>query len=149
MGREPTNHQRPGDEIDDDHVGRAGGPSSETRLTEDGRLRFIEGTDQHRQHGMLGIVACIFPAQHSAGSGVHFATNKAAHKCSLGNELGELGKRRMVGRKVHFHNPSEHTLDSVTADLEAHLIHQVPGYPIDYPSALIVVGVLYDAPKSK
>lgn len=51
--------------------------------------------------------------------------------------------------KMHFHDPSEHTLDSATADLEAHLIHQVPGYPKDYPSAFIVVGVFYDSPKTK
>lgn len=48
--------------------------------------------------------------------------------------------------KLHFHAPSEHSVNGVEAAFEAHLIHKVPVFPEAYPSAFIVLGVLYDNP---
>ena len=46
--------------------------------------------------------------------------------------------------KIHFHASSEHSLDFIRTPLEVHLIHKVPVFPESYPSAYIVVGVMYE-----
>jgi carbonic anhydrase len=48
--------------------------------------------------------------------------------------------------KLHFHKPSEHAVAGNLAHFEVHLIHKVPVFPESFPSAYIVVGVLFDAP---
>lgn len=45
-------------------------------------------------------------------------------------------------RKLHYHAPGEHRIDGMTADLELHLVHEIPGYPDEYPSAYLVVAVM-------
>lgn len=49
-------------------------------------------------------------------------------------------------RKLHFHAPGEHRIDGSTAELELHLVHEIPDYPERFPSAYVVVGVLLRIP---
>lgn len=46
-------------------------------------------------------------------------------------------------RKLHFHAPAEHRIDGPAEDLELHLVHEITEYPDQYPSAYLVVGVLF------
>jgi carbonic anhydrase len=45
-------------------------------------------------------------------------------------------------QRVHFHAPSEHVVAGERADLEVHLVHEIPQYPEAYASAYLVVAVL-------
>lgn len=48
--------------------------------------------------------------------------------------------------KLHFHSPSEHKVNGVAAPFELHLVHKIPVFPESFPSAYVVVGVMFDLP---
>jgi carbonic anhydrase len=50
-------------------------------------------------------------------------------------------------RKLHYHAPSEHRIEAVSAELELHLVHEILEYPDAYPSAYLVIAVML-APKA-
>jgi carbonic anhydrase len=70
------------------------------------------------------------------------------HNLVLARDAGlfvEFEGMRCPLRKLHFHAPSEHRIDGKIADLELHLVHEIPEYdPERRSSAFVVVGVMLD-----
>jgi carbonic anhydrase len=54
----------------------------------------------------------------------------------------EFDGMRCPLRKLHFHAPAEHRIDGRIAELELHLVHEIPAYPEGYPSAYLIIAVM-------
>ena len=73
-------------------------------------------------------------------SGVAIAARNNGHTVYLDYQPGnviDVGGRRYELQGIHYHSPSEHTLDGESFAAELHLVHQ------DDAGSLAVVGLLY------
>lgn len=51
--------------------------------------------------------------------------------------------------RIHFHAPSEHSVNLQEAPFEAHLVHQGLGIPGAFASTFVVVGIFFTNPRGK
>merc|ERR1719310_2163789 len=92
----------------------------------------------------------------NTGHGVQlFETSPATHELNVGGEAHVMAAGQPKGHsmingdkynfyQVHWHTPSENTVDGVEYPLEAHFVHQLDDSTIGGYHRLAVIGLLYE-----